>query len=279
VSGVFPAAVAALSCLLAGIAANRMQRDLILERAGRVQKAGAARRESLLGRRTARVALWGVVVVASLGLGGAVAGAPGVAAVAVAALVVPRARRRRARTRRAELVAAQLTDAVSGVATRLRAGLSLTQAIWSAVDEIEEPLGPSLRELVDRTTLGMPFDESVERWAATFPSAETRLVGCVLTLHRKTGGDAPAVLDQVARTLGERRAAAREIRSLTAQARLSGAILGLLPIGFFLFLSATSRGDMAVAYRSPGGAAAILAGLSMQAAAFVWIRWLLRVEP
>jgi Flp pilus assembly protein TadB len=66
---------------------------------------------------------------------------------------------------------------------------------------------------------------------------------------------------------------------LTAQARLSGAILGLLPIGFFLFLSATSRGDVAAAYRSSTGATAIVLGLAMQAAAFAWIRRLLRVEP
>jgi tight adherence protein B len=101
----------------------------------------------------------------------------------------------------------------------------------------------------------------------------------VIGLHQRTGGDAPAVLDRVARTLRERRASAREVRSLTAQARLSGAILGVLPIAFFLFLAVTSRSDVERALASSTGLTAIVAGLMMQATAFLWIRRLLRVDP
>jgi len=99
----------------------------------------------------------------------------------------------------------------------------------------------------------------------------------VLQLHHRTGGDLPRVLDQLSQTLRDRRAATAEVRSLTAQARLSGAILGLLPVGFFLFLSVTSRDDIAAAYHSSAGATAIVAGLVLDAVAFVWIRRLLRV--
>ncbi len=194
-------------------------------------------------------------------------------------MAAPVLRRRRREAADRELVETQLIDAVSAVSAGLRAGLSLALAIRAAADEGEPPLAPSLRELVDRTSLGVSFEESLDRWADSMPSEEVRLVAGILGLHRRTGGNAPAVLDQAARTLRERHEAARELRSLTAQARLSGAILGLLPVGFFLFLSATSRGDMAAAYRSPAGATAILLGLAMQAGAFVWIRRLLRVDP
>jgi Flp pilus assembly protein TadB len=81
----------------------------------------------------------------------------------------------------------------------------------------------------------------------------------------------------LAATLRERRSAAREVRSLTAQARLSGAILGLLPIAFFAFLALTSRRDLDAALATSAGRTAIIAGLAMQAAAFAWIRSLLRV--
>jgi tight adherence protein B len=86
------------------------------------------------------------------------------------------------------------------------------------------------------------------------------------------------VLDQVARTLRLRRAAARELRSLTAQARLSGAVLGLLPVGFFAFMSVVSKHDVQAAYRSPAGLASILAGLVLDGGAFLWIRKLLQVQ-
>jgi tight adherence protein B len=82
----------------------------------------------------------------------------------------------------------------------------------------------------------------------------------------------------VGRTLASRREAARELRSLTAQARLSAAILGLLPLGFFLFMSVVARRDIESAYRTTAGASAIAVGVALQGAAFVWIRRLLRVE-
>ncbi len=85
------------------------------------------------------------------------------------------------------------------------------------------------------------------------------------------------MLDQVATTLRERHATTREVRALTAQARLSGAILGALPVAFFLFLSLTSRREIEAAFSTPTGLGAVVIGLLMQSAAFLWIRHLLRV--
>lgn len=98
-------------------------------------------------------------------------------------------------------------------------------------------------------------------------------------LHRRTGGALASTLEELGSTLRKRRSATRELRSLTAQARLSATILGLLPIGFFLFLSAVARQDMQDAYRTSLGATAIALGLVLQALAYLWIRRLLRVEP
>jgi Flp pilus assembly protein TadB len=64
---------------------------------------------------------------------------------------------------------------------------------------------------------------------------------------------------------------------LTAQARLSGAILGVLPVGFFGFLWLTSPGEMVATVSSGVGLAAIGVGLILDAAAYLWIRRLLEV--
>jgi tight adherence protein B len=84
-------------------------------------------------------------------------------------------------------------------------------------------------------------------------SRDVQLVAGALDLHRRSGGDLPSVLDQVAATIRERVAVGREVRSLTAQARLSGWILGVLPIGFFAFLWLTSRRDIEGALSTPAG--------------------------
>jgi len=271
-------AVAALPFVLAAFAANRLAGDRIATRAGFARRERPDRTVSWVGGRWSRLALACIAAVAGIGVGAVVAGPPGSVAGACAALAAPVVRRRRAQARRSTLLESELAEAVSAIAAALRAGLSLSQAIRLAANEGAGPLGPSLHELVDRTELGMPLRESLHRWAESLPGPDVRLVAGVLGLAQRTGGDMPAVLDRVARTLRERRVAAQEVRSLTSQARLSGAILGFLPIGFFLFLSATSRGGLQAVYETPAGATAITLGLGMQAAAFLWIRRLLRVE-
>jgi tight adherence protein B len=211
-------------------------------------------------------------------VGGALAGLPGSIAAAAAVAVAPRILQRRRTTRRKEALESDLAGVVAAIAAAMRSGRSLKQAIAHAAGEAEAPLGPALMAMADRSDLGVPFEVSLDRLVEELPSADVRLVTGVLRIHRRTGGALPGVLDQVAKTLRERRAAAREIRSLTAQARLSAVILGLLPIGFFLFLSATSRNDIEAAYHSTTGAAAIGVGFALQGCAYLWIRQLLRVE-
>jgi tight adherence protein B len=135
----------------------------------------------------------------------------------------------------------------------------------------------ALSQVIQQEELGIPLEDSLERWASGANSADVRLVASVLQLHHRVGGESPAILDQVARTVRLRRTAARELRSLTAQARLSGAVLGLLPIGFFAFMSVVSRHDVQAAYRTSAGLASIVLGLALDAGAFLWIRTLLRV--
>lgn len=211
-------------------------------------------------------------------IGSWLAGIPGAVAGASAGVVVPRTIARRARERRRDAVDDALADAVAAIASALRTGLSLLQAVGQAGREAPQPLGPSLLALADRATFGIPFDDAVSAWLDQAGTPDARLVGGVLRLHRRAGGASPAVLDRMARTLRARRADAREVRSLTAQARLSAAILGSMPIGFFLFLSATSRSDIESAVRTPAGTTAIGLGLALQVCAFLWIRRLLRVD-
>jgi tight adherence protein B len=218
-----------------------------------------------------------VVVAGAVTLGAVVAGALGVV-IAVAGCIGGRAIARRRRSmRRADLLESQLADAVGALSAALRAGLSLSQSLSYAGAEIDAPMGVTLQDAARRESFGEPLDAALNRWADDVGSDDARLVNGVLSLHRRTGGDLPRVLDRVAETLRERRETAREVRALTAQARLSGAILGLLPIGFFLFLLVTSRRDIAAAFETPAGIAAVILGLFMQGAAFVWIRRLLRV--
>jgi tight adherence protein B len=261
----------------AGAAVAVLRRSVVLGRIGSPDRS-AGKSASLQRWWRAAPGLdrpWWPVVggVACWFVGGAVTAVLGVILVKVG---IAAARRRRA-TRLAAAVDEQLADAVRSLAAGMRAGLSVPQAIAFAAREGMPPLASTLGQVVDSVSLGGALDDALGAWADAVGTDDARLVVGVLTLHRRSGGDLPHVLDQVAATLRERTEAAREVRSLTAQARLSGAILGLLPIGFFAFLWMTSRGDIQGAFDSPIGIAAVATGLVLEGVAFLWIRALLEV--
>jgi tight adherence protein B len=262
-----------LGCVLSGRTVATVMHD------GTVARVAAVRDpRPRLHRRAPDLRLvrtWAPIPAAAVGW--MVAALPGAVIGAAAGRAAPGMWERRRAVARAALLEDQLAEAVSSLAAGMRAGFSLARAIRFAAEEAEPPLDTSLTSVADRIDLGVSLEEALTGWARATASADARLVAGVLDLHRRTGGELPSVLDGVAATLRERRTAAREVRALTAQARLSGAILGLLPIGFFLFLSVTSRDDITAAFRSPVGIAAIALGLAMQGCAFLWIRSLLRV--
>jgi Flp pilus assembly protein TadB len=206
-------------------------------------------------------------------MGGGIAAALG----AVVTVVGSGMLRRRGAAKIAAALDEELADAVHSFAAGMRAGLSVPQAIAYAAREGEPPLADGLARIVDRVELGGELEDALEDWADGIGTDDARLVVGVLALHRRSGGDLPRVLDQVAATLRERSSAAREVRALTAQARLSGAILGLLPIAFFGFLWLTSRANIEGAFASPIGVGAVVVGLVLEGVAFLWIRSLLEV--
>lgn len=271
------AVCAGLLMVAAGVAWSRAvahaQRDGVVAQLTGAASNARTRDVPGIARRAIRRAVALPVVL----LGFTSMGVAGAAIAAAGCVALPRVlarRRRRAITAKQER---QLVGAVVAVASALRAGLSLPQAVRFAASESAEPLASELSAVSARVDMGVPLERSLQGWADGTSNEDVRLFVNVLTL--RLGAGLPEVLDRVGETLRARGATRREVAGLTAQARLSGAVLGLLPIGFFLLLSLISRGDMMQAYSTAAGVTAIVMGLVLQAAAFAWIRRLVAAEP
>lgn len=269
-------ASAVLSVLFAGLAIAEGRRGAVLARAGGPPDARRRRHGSRawLGSPFLPPAC----AVTGWAAAAPVAGPAAAALVAVGGAALPVIVRRRRRGRRQRHVEEQLIDAVAILASAVRTGRSLAQALELAGSEVGEPLGTTLSRLVDRMRLGVPLEDALALWEEELGEVDTRTVTGVLRLHRRIGGALASALEELGRTLRARLSGERELRGLTAQARLSAAILGSLPFGFFLFLSLVSRRDIESAYRTTAGAVAIGVGFALQGLAFLWIRHLLRVE-
>jgi len=268
--------MSALVATLLGLAAYMAERGSRSIRRGHLDSRWKRPSAIATSRRAvpAMVVWCALSAAAGYAVSGAVAAGLGAAGAAVAWHVRGR---RRARSRDHERDA-QLVDAVASITAAIRAGQSVPQALSFATSESREPLRACLEHLERDLDLGVPIEDALTSWTLQIDTDDARLLAGVLSLHRRSGGDLPSVLDQVAGTLRERRAAVREVQALTAQARLSGTILGVLPFGFFAFLWLTSRSEIEGAFRSTAGIAAITLGLVLEGLAFLWIRYLLEVR-
>jgi tight adherence protein B len=254
------------------------ERGMSLARRGRLRaRVGiVARRDpgasrAAFDRRTLLVpfvlAVAGMLVIGPLG---------GVAGAGIAIVVRLLSRRTGGRAT-SDRLQEQLADAVAAIASAVRSGMSVPQAISYAADEADIPVKEHLSRITEAVAVGVPVADAVSAWAERVNSDDARLVSGALDVHRRSGGDLPAVLDQVSSAVRERVSIGREVRALTAQARLSGLILGLLPIGFFAFLWVTSRRDIQGALGTPLGVGSVALGLMLEVGAFLWIRRLLEV--
>ncbi len=207
-----------------------------------------------------------------------IVGGPGALLGAGAAVGTIRVLRRSRAGRRAQVLERQLAEVVEACALAVRGGASVAQALTVGAEEVEEPMRSLVMRVISGQRLGTPFDEALGDLAEGIGTEDARLFGLVMGIHHRSGGNVAVPLKEVATTIRHRIAVRRELRALTAQARISGTVLGALPIGFFLVLSVTSHRELAPVYRSPAGIAMIVVGLVLEAIAFVWIRHLIKVE-
>ena len=200
------------------------------------------------------------------------AGPVGALAGIVGAGGVRRAVRSRNQRANRDLLDQQLAEAIVTISAAVRAGLSVRRALEEAHRGSEPPLRDPLARVIDRLGVGQEIDSSLEMFAREIDSPDGRLITTLLGVHRRTGGNLPALLDDVAGVIGQRAETRRQVRALTAQGRASGAVLAVLPIAFVGLLSWTSGDGLGAYYRTPPGAVLLLTGLVCDLLGFLWIR-------
>lgn len=181
--------------------------------------------------------------------------------------------------RRTARIEQQLPQALHLQASALRAGHSLVRSLRVMASEVKPPLADEVGEAVREIDLGEQIEVALNNFGDRNPSRDIDLWLTALQVHRTTGGNLATTIDSLASRLRERSHLRGELRSLTAQGRLSGIVVAFAPLVFFIFLSATSREEMQILYSTPLGLTLLAAGMTMEAAGFVWIRRILRVRP
>ena len=134
----------------------------------------------------------------------------------------------------------QLPDTITLLANGLRAGSSFLQAVELVVRESRPPVSTEFSRVIREVNLGLPFEQAMENMVRRVRSDDLELMATAINIQHTVGGNLAEILDSIAFTIRERIRIKGEIRTLTAQQRLSGYVVGFLPIGLagFLFVAA-----------------------------------------
>jgi tight adherence protein B len=171
-----------------------------------------------------------------------------------------------------------LPEAIDLMSRALRAGHSLTAAIEIVGEECPEPVRTEFREVYRQQNFGLPAREALLQLAQRMPLPELGFVVTAMLLQRETGGNLVEVLDRTTVVIRERLRIQGEVRIYTAQGRLTGWILSLLPIAMYFLLSLANRGYTRVLMEDPTGRKLVYAGLVLMVVGSLAIRKIVDVK-
>lgn len=123
----------------------------------------------------------------------------------------------------------QLTDALGTMSNALRAGFSMSQAFESVAESDMHPISDEFALLLQQMRVGMSFDDALASMEKRIASDDLSLVVTAIDIARKTGGNLTEIFDRIAETIRGRMRIERKVRTLTAQGRLQGLVVSLMP--------------------------------------------------
>ncbi len=180
--------------------------------------------------------------------------------------------------RRKRVFGRQLPDTLDMLASSMRAGYGLQQAIVSAGDEARQPTGAEFKRVANQTQMGMPLEDSLKKMAARIGNSSFKWVVLSIAIHRETGGNLAEILDNLSASLRERESMRRQLSALTAEGRLSAIILIILPVVEGLLLAYMNPSYMSLLINTLPGVLMLTTAIVLMAFGGIWLKKITNIE-
>jgi len=167
------------------------------------------------------------------------------------------------RSRRISKFDAGLPEAIDMMGRALRAGHSMTASIGIIAEQSPEPVRSEFSEVFKQQNFGLPLRDALTQVLERVPSQDLRVLVTGILVQKETGGNLAEILDRTANTIRERLKIQGEIRTHTAQGRLTGWILCALPIVMLLVINLINPGYSQVLIDTPLGNKLAYTGLAL----------------
>lgn len=181
-------------------------------------------------------------------------------------------------TRRLKQFERQLPDTLTLLAGAMRAGFSFLQGLETVAEETIDPMKRELQRVFTEARLGRPLEDALEDVAARMQSTDLGWAVMAIRIQREVGGNLASLLDTIADTMTKRERLRREIRSLTAEGRLSGVVLSLFPPAFAGLLFLMQPEYIKKLFHNGGGQIAAVAAGVASVVGWFWIRKIVDIE-
>lgn len=172
----------------------------------------------------------------------------------------------------------QLPDALATMNNALRAGLSIGQSFDSVVENGVSPLADEFRILVQSIKIGMTLEDALSAMMDRVGSEDLTLVCSAILIARKTGGNITEIFDKIAATIRGRMKIERKVRTLTAQGRLQGLVVSLMPVFLAVVMTAIKPEMMLGFFFSPVGAISVVATIVLITLGWMMIRRIIKID-
>jgi tight adherence protein B len=157
------------------------------------------------------------------------------------------------RSRRLKTFNAALPEAIDMMGRALRAGHSMTASINIIAEQSVEPVRSEFNEVFKQQNFGLPLRDAMTQMLDRVPSQDLRVMVTGILVQKETGGNLAEILDRTANTIRERLKLQGEIKTHTAQGRMTGYILCALPIVMLIVINIINPGYSKMLVDTPIG--------------------------
>ena len=198
--------------------------------------------------------------------------------VGVIGYFLPRWYVRSRQKRRQAKMNAQLVEMLGLVANGLRSGYGLLQGFEFASRQLEPPLGAEIKRMLQEASLGVNADVALQNLGERVNSPDMDMIITAITIQRTVGGNLAQLMDGVSYTMRERERIRGDVKTLTSQQRMTGIVIGALPIFMVLLFLLINPDYMKPMFTETLGQVFLLVGVALEGMGFVMIKSLLTFD-
>ncbi len=172
----------------------------------------------------------------------------------------------------------QLPEAITTVSNCLKSGLTFQQGMQTVADQMAEPISKEFGRVMRELQLGSTTERALFNLSRRVPSADVRLMVTAILISQQVGGNLSAVLDNIAKTVTDRIRVKQEVRTITATGRISGMVIGLMPVFLAILLVLLNPNYMELMFERQEGHIMLIVAAVMETIGYMLIRKIVSVK-